>query len=127
MSYEFNDKELRKRLEAAQQRLDDLVATDSSRYIPRETGILRNSARYKTTPGQVEWAQPYAHYQYIGKDMIGVVTKRHRAMKDEAKEYNGKLLTYSEPEATPEWVETAKNIHMKEWVNTIGEILNGTK
>lgn len=127
MSYEFNDKELKKRLEAAQRKIDELVATDSTRYIPRETGILRNSVIYKTTPGQVEWAQPYAHYQYIGKDMIGVVTKRHCAMEKEPKEYNGKLLTYRDPEATPEWVETAKNIHMKEWVNIIGEILNGTK
>lgn len=126
MSYEFNDKELKKRLEAAQRRLDILVAINSTRYVPVDSGVLRNSVNY-LTPGEVSWNTPYAHYQYMGKDMIGIETKRHRAMKDEAKEYNGKLLKYSEPEATPEWVETAKNIHMKEWVNTIGEILNGTK
>lgn len=126
MSYEFKDKELRKRLETAQRRLDILVATDSTRYVPIDSGVLRNSVNY-LTPGEVSWNTPYAHYQYIGKDMIGVETKRHWARKDEPKEYNGKLLTYREPEATSEWFETAMNIHIKEWINTIGEIINGTK
>ena len=43
MSYEFNDKELKKRLEAAQRRLDILVAINSTRYVPIDSGVLRNS------------------------------------------------------------------------------------
>lgn len=108
----------------AQKKLDTLVIRDSTPFVPQKSGVLRNSVITNTVIGSgcVVWKTPYAHYQYIGKDMIGVVSKRHYAMRYETKEYNGQILHYNEPSASAKWFEKAKRIHGRDWNRAVKEI-----
>lgn len=119
--------EMKKRIELAQKRLDTLVINDSEKYVPFKNGGLRASAHIATVIGSglIVYNTPYAHYQYFGKDMVGVETKKHWAEKYEPKEYNGKLLYYHEPGTGSQWFEETKEQNLDKWIKTVGRILDG--
>lgn len=114
-----------KKLEKAQKQLDTMVIKDSTRYVPVRGGVLRNSVNLNTVIGKglIVWKTPYAHYQFTGKDMVGVETGRHWARRFEPKEYNGNVLRYSDPEATSNWFGKAKQIHGREWTKKVKVIM----
>ena len=115
-----------RKLELAQKRLDDAIIRDCHPFTPVRKGVLRASVNTHTVRGSglIIYPGPYAHYIYEGKDMVGVRTKRHRADKDEPKEYNGKVLYYHEPGTGEKWFEKAKEQNLDKWIRTVGTILN---
>lgn len=116
-----------KRFQVAQIHLDNRILRDSNVYAPEDAGELVGSSLRHTKPGtgEVIWKTPYAHYQYEGKAMVGVETKRPWARKHEPKEYNGKYLHYNKENARAHWFEEAKRHHLKEWERGVEEDLNG--
>ena len=54
-------------------------------YVPMQQGTLKNT-RY-IGPNYVEYKTPYAHYQYIGKLMVGVKSGSAYAKSGEPKRY----------------------------------------
>lgn len=116
-----------KRFQVAQIHLDNRILRDSNVYAPEDAGDLVRSGLLHTIPGsgEVIWKTPYAHYQYEGKAMVGVETKRPWARKHEPKEYNGKYLHYNKENARSHWFEEAKKHHLKEWERGVEEDLNG--
>lgn len=114
-------------LERAQEYLDNAVLQDSNLFVPRREGRLRDSGIDHTVIGSglVQWKTPYAHYQHAGKDMIGIVSKRHWAMKGEPKMYNGKSLRYHTAGTGSYWFDKAKKVHGKQWVKNTKKIAGG--
>jgi len=118
---------IQKNIASAQAYLDNAVLTDTNCYVPFRSGELRRSGIRNTVigSGEVKWVTPYAHYQHKGKDMIGVYTKRHWAMRGEPKEYNGRALTYHTAGTGDHYFEKAKQVHGKEWVKKVKKIAGG--
>lgn len=119
---------LERRMELAQKRLDSMVISDCEQYVPFKSGKLRESVHIHTVPGSglIIYPGPYAHYQYEGKDMVGVSTKKHWADKYEPKEYNGKVLHYHEPGTEEKWFEKAKEQNLDKWMNMVRRTINGS-
>lgn len=115
-------------IQKAQVNLDREVLQDSNLYVPFRSDTLRNSGISHTVlgSGEIQWKTPYAHYQYVGKDMIGTVSKRHWAMRNEPKMYNGKALQYHTPGTGSHWFEKAKRVHGKKWVKNVKKIAGGS-
>lgn len=111
----------------AQMYLDNAVLRDSNLYVPHRQGELRRSGIRNTVlgSGEIRWVTPYAHYQYVGKDMVGIKSKKHWARKNEPKEYNGRYLQYHAKNTGSRWFKTAKRIHGEEWVNKVKKIAGG--
>ncbi len=114
-------------LERAQAYLDNSVLEDSNMFVPFRSGDLRRSGIRHTVigSGTVQWKTPYAHYQHTGKDMIGIVSKRHWAMKGEPKMYNGRALRYHTAGTGSYWFDKAKKVHGKQWVKNTKKIAGG--
>lgn len=62
-------------------------------YVPFITGTLKNTAF--CGDNFVRYGQPYAHFQYVGKVMVGVRSGSPWAKRGEPKRYTGRSLTYS--------------------------------
>lgn len=63
-------------------------------YVPKESGTLKNTAQIALDGSAVIYAQPYAHYQYVGIAMAGRAPKH----------YTGKALKHQEsPMRGPHW------------------------
>lgn len=58
-------------------------------YVPMQQGTLKNT-RF-IGPDYVEYKGPHAHYQYIGKLMVGAVTGSAYAKSGEPKKYASPL------------------------------------
>lgn len=123
----ISTEEMEKRIKLAQKRLDTLVISDGEKYVPFKNGGLRASAHIATVIGSglIVYNTPYAHYQYIGKDMVGVETKKHWAKKYETKIYNGKVLYYHEQDTGSQWFEKAKEQNLDKWTRAVGRVLDG--
>lgn len=121
----INEKALHERIAYAQERLDSAVMRDCNKYVPFDSNMLRQSAIINTVigSGQIIWSTPYAHYQYEGRAMVGVDAKSAYANKGEPKEYNGKLLNYSQDGTGDHWFVRAKKQHLKSWTETVREAL----
>lgn len=129
MSYQFNKAVFEKRKSKAQMMYDLEVIRCSTPFVPISEGVLRNSA-YTNGKGTVKWITPYAHYQYTGKDMVGVESRLHWAKQYEPKEYNGKILQHKNsdaPEAASHWDKVAAEKYMKDWKKLVGDILSGNR
>lgn len=77
--------------ENARALLCERVLEDSNRYCMQETGALLGSGDF--TDSQVMWTVDYAKYAYNAD----------------------RALTDVNPNATPQWFETAKQSHLEEW------------
>ena len=96
-----------KRKEAAQVYLDNEVMRTTEQYVPFDTGTLARSSQLATNPGegQVLYDTPYARKLYYGVGMNFAKDKH--------------------PKATAKWLETAKAVHLKDWVAGVQKILEG--
>ena len=127
------------RFKQAQWELDNMIMTSMIPYMSIQTGTLINTTRAQSASlagsGVVIAAsKPYGRYQYFGKKMVDSQTGKgprlipnvgYRYRKGATLVPTSQPLTYSNPEATPEWFETAKKNHLQEWIKKVEEVIGG--
>lgn len=124
----------------AQQWLGDRVLEDSRAYMPLLTGGLQQRSHTEDDGKKVVFPGPTAGYLYRGKVMVDAATgKGPRKIPTGPGEYilrfnkGAKLvptsrdLTYSNPQAVPEWFEHTKRLHAQFWIGGVAEILRGER
>lgn len=140
---------LEQRQKAAQQWLGDRVLEDCRACMPMSTGTMQQLSRVegksmhdrscvRNGGKQVIFPGPYAGYLYRGKVMVDRETgKGPRKIPTGPGEFvlrfrkGAKLvptdrpLTYSNPQAVPEWFEVAKRRYAQFWINGVKEKLGG--
>lgn len=122
----------------AQRWLGDRVLEDCRSCMPLRTGDLQQRSHTEDDGRRVVFPGPYARYLYGGKVMVDSVTgKGPRRIPITQGEYilrfregatlvpTDRPLTYSNPQAVPEWFEVAKQRHGHFWVEGVKEILGG--
>lgn len=89
----------------AQKWLDNRVLTDSNRFIPMQTGALKQSGILGTVigSGEVAWIAPYAEVNYYRKF-------------EPSKAAN--------PQASRQWFEVAKAAYQDTWINGFAAIVS---
>lgn len=135
---EINLKVYELRFRKAQQWLGDRVLEDCKACMPLLTGSLQQRSHTEDGGAKVVFPGPYAGYLYRGKVMVDAETgKGPRKIPTGPGEYilrfrkGAKLvptdrdLTYSRPEAVPEWFEHAKSLNKQFWLQGVTEILGG--
>lgn len=133
-------KVLEQRRTAAQQWLGDRVLEDSRSCMPILTGSLQQRSHTEDNGKKVIFPGPYAGVMYRGKVMVDAMTgKGPRKIPTGPGEYvlrfrkGAKLrptdrpLTYSDPNAVPEWFEYAKNQYKDAWIKGVSEKMGGKK
>ncbi len=105
--------EMREKFSRAQAYIDQACIRHMDKYTPMLTGTLKRSATVGTKigSGKIEYASPYARYQYYGKLMVSSVTGSPYARQGEKKVLTSTDLTYntaSHPLAGPFWFERMK-------------------
>ncbi|MBQ8552311.1 MAG: hypothetical protein IJ428_05820 [Clostridia bacterium] len=83
------------------------------KFTPMRTGALKRSPTLGTKigSGRIEYASPYARYQYYGKLMVSSLTGSAYALQGEKKVLTSVDLTYdtsAHPLAGPYWFERMK-------------------
>lgn len=134
----LNLKPFAQRQADAQQWLGDRVLEDCRSCMPLSTGSLQQRSHTEDGGKKVVFPGPYAGYQYRGKVMVDSVTgKGPRKIPTGPGEYilrfrkgaklipTERLLTYSNPQAVPEWFEHAKQLYLHTWVEGVAKILGG--
>lgn len=123
----INTKRLKGDLRNAQARLDQRIINDCEPLVPQQGGNLRGSVINNTVlgEGRIVWAEPYAHYMYEGKAMVGVDSRSAYAKEGEPKEYNGKTLNYHKSGTGPKWFEIAKKRYLKRWIKLMKNVMKG--
>lgn len=119
-----------KQFQDAQYHLDSQVMTDMVPYMPRQSGSFINLTRGRSSAlaGSgvvVAGVPPSGRFLYEGKVMIDPVTGSPWARKGAKKVVTNRPLTYSNPQATPHWFDTAKERHGKQWVEETKKIAGG--
>ena len=89
----------------AQVRLSSAVLTDSNRFIPMDTGMLKASGRLENDNKQVAWNTPYAHRVYNLAETS--------------------IKTQKNPNAKPKWFEWAKALNIKGWIEIVQKTIRG--
>lgn len=132
-----------KQFQDAQYYLDSQIMTDMLPYMPRQTGTFINLTRARSAAlagsGMVvAAAPPQGRYLYEGKVMVDSVTGKGprkipagpgecvlRYRKGAKLIPTNRPLTYSNPQATPHWFDTAKKNHGEQWVEETKKIAGG--
>ena len=119
-----------KQFQDAQYYLDSQVMTDMVPYMPSRTNAFVNlvRARSAATAGSgtvIAGVPPSGRFLYEGKVMIDPVTGSPWARPGAKKVVTNRPLTYSNPQATPHWFDTAKERHGKQWVEETKRIAGG--
>ena len=114
----------------AQFYLDSQVMTDMIPYMPSRTHAFVNLVRARSAAlaGSgvvVAGVPPSGRFLYEGKVMIDPVTGSPWARPGAKKVVTNRSLTYSNPQATPHWFDTAKERHGKQWVEETKKIAGG--
>lgn len=107
-------------MKRAQRLLNMQVVADCDPYVPFQQGALRNSVRYPDGiyGGVIEYATPYAHYQYMG-ELYLAENGSSWAHRGEAKHPSGKELTQHFAGTTEQWFEEAKQVHGEQWLELV--------
>lgn len=126
------------RYKKAQQWLGDRVLESCKDCMPKQTGNLEQRSHVEDGGRTVIFPGPYARYLYFGKVMVDCDTgKGPRKIPTGPGEYilrfrkGAKLkptdrnLTYSDPQAVPEWFEHAKAKDKQSWIVSVKEIIGG--
>lgn len=127
-------------LSKAQYKLDSMVMTDMTSYMPMETGMFINitkamSASYAGTGRVVAAAPPFGRFLYEGKTMVDEVTgspwARKGARKVLVSQYSGKTnakpnLTYANGRSS-HWFEKAKEKNANKWIAHVKKTAGGRK
>lgn len=131
-------KPLGEKLDYAQDVLDAAVWNDVQKYMPVDTGALKSATNTLNVNerGRV-WLYPpdseYGHYQHEGVVYVDPITGKGAFYSPEygfwsrpgvTKVPSDRQLTYSQPDATAHWGETAFNNHADEWVAVVQRALN---
>ena len=108
-------------LEHAQWWLDNQVMTDMIPYMPHNTGAFVNITRAQSaaiagTGEVVAGAAPMGRFLYNGVVMVDPETGSPWARPGAKKIVTARPLTYSNPQATPKWFDTAKQNHGQQWI-----------
>ncbi len=124
MQIRVDMKRLNKNLFRAQYALDTQIMNDMVPYMPMNTGTLIAVTRAKSAAtagtGMVCAAgTPYGRFQYYGKVQVDPETNSPWARKDAKKITTDRPLTYSNPNARPEWFQVAKEKNIKKWVQKV--------
>lgn len=109
----------------AQQWLADRVLEDSRACMPHTTGNLQQRSHTERKGAAVVFPGPYGRFQYGGKVMVDPDTGSPWARKGAEKVLTNRPLTYSNPQAVPEWFEHAKKLHGQFWIEGVKDILGG--
>ncbi|MBO7257565.1 MAG: minor capsid protein [Alphaproteobacteria bacterium] len=91
--------------ELAQVRLSSAVLSDSNRFIPMDTGVLKASGRIENQNKHVSWNTPYSHRVYNLAE--------------------SSIKTQKNPNAKPKWFEWAKGLNMKGWMEIVQKTIMG--
>ena len=114
----------------AQAYVDLACIRHMDKYTPMLTGALKKSPTLGTKigTGRIEYASPYARYQYYGKLMVSSVTGSPYARSGEKKVLTSVDLEYntaSHPLAGPFWFERMKAEHKDEILRGAAQIAEG--
>ncbi len=106
--------DMKKRFSDAQAYVDQNCIRYMDKFTPMRTGQLKRSVTIGTKigTGRIEYASPYARYQYYGKLMVSSITGSAFARQGEKKVLTSIDLTYdtsSHPLAGPFWFERMKS------------------
>lgn len=124
MQIRVDMKRLNRNLFRAQYALDTQIMNDMVPYMPMNTGTLIQVTRAKSAStagkGMVCAAgTPYGRFQYYGKVQVDPETNSPWARKGAKKITTDRRLTYSNPNAQPEWFQVAKEKNIKKWVQKV--------
>lgn len=116
----FDTKRIDRNIRNAQKQLNMQVVADSDPYIPFLQGALRGSVQYPDGiyGGVVEYATPYAHYQYHG-ELYLTESGSSYAEKGEKKYPTGVPLVQHTTGTTSMWFEEAKRTHFTQWLDLV--------
>lgn len=108
-------------LDRAQWWLDNQVMTDMVPYMPHNTGSFINITRAQSaaiagTGEVVAGAAPMGRFLYNGVVMVDPETNSPWARPGAKKIVTARPLTYSNPQATAKWFDTAKENHGQQWI-----------
>ena len=110
---------------AAQQWLGDRVLEDCRAVMPLLTGGMQQRSYVRYGGREVVFPGPSARFQYGGKVMVDPDTGSPWARKGVKKVLTDRPLTYSNPEATDHWFDTAKARNGEYWINGVKERIGG--
>lgn len=119
-----------KQFKEAQFYLDSQIMTDMVPYMPSRTNAFVNLVRARSAAHAgsgvvVAGVPPSGRFLYGGKIMIDPVTGSPWARKGAKKVVTNRPLTYSNPQTTPHWFDTAKERHGDQWVEGTKRIAGG--
>ena len=119
-----------KQYNLAQFALDLTVMASMVPYMPHDTGAFINvtkamSAALAGTGKVVAAAPPMGRFLYEGKVMVDPVTNSPWARPGAKKVVTDRDLKYSNPKATPQWFDTAKEKHGRSWVKLVKKEAGG--
>lgn len=117
-------KRLNRNLSRAQFALDTQIMIDMVPFMPKNTGTLiavtlAKSASTAGTGIVCAAAAPYGRFQYYSKVQVDPETNSPWARKGAKKITTDRPLTYSNPNARPEWFQVAKEKNIKKWVQKV--------
>lgn len=121
---------MRERFSMAQRYIDQACIRYMDKYTPMLTGMLKKSPTLGTKigSGRIEYASPYARYQYYGRLMVSSVTGSPYARSGEKKVTTPIELKYntaSHPLAGPFWFERMKDDHRQQILRGAAKIAEG--
>ena len=130
MKVNVNMNRLNRNLGRAQKWLDSQIMTDMVPLMPQNTGAFIDKTRTQSAAlaGSgviVAAAGPEGRFLYEGKVMVDPETGSPWARKGAKKVVTDRPLTYSNPNARPEWFEVAKKKHKREWVDGVQKKVEG--
>lgn len=115
----LDDSILKSKLYHAQKVLNAQVMIDSSPFVPNRKGILSISVHPENDYKEVVWNTPYAQFQWYGKVMVGIKSRKVWANKGEKKEVvvpERDLKYHKNPTASAFWFEKAKKQNLDRWI-----------
>ena len=117
---------LNQNINRAQYLLDSQIMTDMEPFMPKNTGAFINltqarSAAIAGSGAVIAAAPPMGRFLYMGKVMVDPETESPFARPGAKKIVTERPLTYSNPAATPMWFDTAKEAHLKDWIDIVKE------
>lgn len=119
-----------KQFQDAQYWLDGQVMNDMVPFMPHRDGLFISNTRMQSASvqgtGKVYAAYgPQGRFLYEGKVMVDPETGSPWARPGAKKVVTDRDLTYSNPNATPHWFDTAKEKYGDTWVKEVKKIAGG--
>lgn len=120
----LDDSILKGKLNRAQKVLNTQVIIDTYPFVPDRKGILSGSVHPENDYKKVVWNTPYAQFQWYGKVMVGIKSRKVWANKGEKKEVlvpYQYLQFHKNPTASAFWFEKSKKQNLHRWIAKVKE------